>query len=87
MPHTQSCDFINRAVMKNVEIANRQTGNEVSVITTPIALNYYIHWSAGESYLDICLLAGISKSSFSDYACRCITTVSTKGRTNKEHYL
>ena len=69
------CDLIDHAVRMNFEMANRRTGNSVGVITTPIALHCCLRWLAGGSYHDICLTAGMGKSSFYKYAHRCISAI------------
>ena len=74
------CSLIDHSVKKNVDMANRKTGNchihsTVGVITTPIALHCCIRWLAGGSYHDIRLTAGMSRASFYQYAHRCIAAI------------
>ena len=69
------CEFIHHAVMKNFEMAKLRTGNSVDVITTPIALHCCLRWLSGGSYHDIRLTAGMGKSSFYNYAHRCISAI------------
>ena len=66
------CSLIDHAVQKNVDMANRKTGNchvdsPIGVITTPIALHCCICWLSGGFYHDIRLTAGMSRASFYQY--------------------
>ena len=74
------CSLIHHDVQKNIEMANRKTGNyeqasTIGVITTPIALHCCIRWLSGGSHHDIRLTAGMSKASFYKYAHRCIAAI------------
>ena len=69
------CDLIDQSGRKNFEMAKLRTGQKVGVITTPIALHCCLRWLSGGSYHDIHLTAGMGKSSFYNYAHRCISAI------------
>ena len=75
------CSLIVPAVQKDVDMANRTTGDfhhesTISVITTPVALRCCNCWLAPGSYQhDICLTAGMSRASFYIYDHRCISAI------------
>ena len=69
------CKLIDNLVKKDVEMAQRRTGKTFGEISTPIALHCCIRWQSGGSFHDIRLTAGMSKTSFYMYACRCINAI------------
>ena len=68
-------DLIDISVRKNGAMAEIRAGTKCGLITTEIALHCALRWLAGGSYIDVRLIARISKSSFYDYAHRCIQAI------------